>query len=234
MTRGILYIVWGDQIEPQLQRSIQSVKKYYPDLPIHVHRAQNLAEGGLLQKAKMGSITPFESTLYLDADTVVLGNLDHAFARSEDIGLACCICECPWTRRYGNEEGDHIEYNTGVLFFTSKSRPVFDAWESFAPTVPAAGRWAVSTDGKTYGSSHDDQAGFARAIQTTRFNPFVLPLNYNFRPPFHKPFFSPLKIWHSPFPVPPTIEQISTRTESGQAPVTYVVVEWRRNTPPKG
>ena len=30
------------------------------------------------------------------------------------------------------------------------------------------------------------------------------------------------------------IEQISTRTESGQAPVTYVVVEWRPNTPPKG
>jgi hypothetical protein len=224
MTRGILYIVWGDKIESQLQRSIESVKKIYPGMPTHVERVENLAERGLLQKAKMASVSPFESTLYLDADTVVLGNLDYAFDRAEEFGLACSICECPWTRRYG-------EYNTGVIFFTQKSRAVFDAWESLAPTVPASGRWAVAIEGKIYGSAHDDQASFARAIQSCRLNPYVLPLNYNFRPPFQKSFFSPMKIWHSPYPVPETIERISSATEAGQVPVTHIAVEWRANKP---
>src|SRR5476649_787202 len=126
MARGILYIVWGDNIEAQLQRSIQSVRNFYPDMPIHIERGSNDPTQGFRQKTVMGSITPFETTLFLDADTVVLGNLDYAFDRAEEYGLACCICECPWLRRYGNAEGDIIEYNSGVLFFSQKSRHIFD------------------------------------------------------------------------------------------------------------
>src|SRR5947208_13022472 len=110
MDRGVLYIVWGEAIEPLLQRSIQSVRKYYPHMPIHVERGQVDPVRGLVQKTRMLSATPFATTLYLDADTVVLGNLDTAFDRADEFGLACCICECPWLRRYGPEHGDQIEY----------------------------------------------------------------------------------------------------------------------------
>jgi hypothetical protein len=141
VSRGILYIVWGDKIEPLLKRSMDSVRKFYPDLPIHVHRGQPDPIRGLQQKSKMISLTPFETTLFLDADTVVVGNLDYAFDRCEEFGLACSICECPWLRRYGSTEGDQIEYNTGVLFFSPKARQVFETWQSIAPTTPSQSRW---------------------------------------------------------------------------------------------
>jgi hypothetical protein len=103
--RGVLYIVWGDKIEPLLQRSIASVRRFYPSIPVEVVRGTEDPLRGLQQKSRMISHTPFETTLFLDADTVVLGNLDYAFDRAEEFGLACCICECPWTRRYGAIEG---------------------------------------------------------------------------------------------------------------------------------
>jgi hypothetical protein len=221
MARGVLYIVWGEKIEPLLQRSMQSVRKYYPNIPIHVERGQEDPKRGLQQKSKMGRVTPYETTLFLDADTVVLGNLDYAFDRAEEFGLACCICECPWTRRYGQGEEDNIEYNTGVLCFSAKAKPVFEAWETIAPTCPSASRW-MAPDGKLRGLEYDDQASFARAVRSCGFNPHVLPLNYNFRPGFHRTFFTPMKVWHSPHPVPPQLEEISSATEAGQRPVTYL------------
>jgi hypothetical protein len=231
MTRGILYIVWGDKIEDQLQRSIRSVKKFYPHIPIHVERLQNPSERPLLQKANMATFTPFESTLYLDADTVVLGNLDFAFDRAEEFGLACAICECPWSRRYDTAEGDNVEYNTGVLFFTAKSRSVFDAWQRLAPTTPSTGRWWAAKEGRLFTSSGDDQASFARAVRSSSFNPFVLPANFNFRPNFQQSFFTPLKIWHSPMEVPASIEEMSTAAETNQSPVTFAMLKWGSTKP---
>ncbi len=177
--RGILYLVWGEKIDGLLNRSIQSVKKYYPKMPIHVVRGN--AGDGLMQKSRMGSLTPFESTLYLDADTVVMGNLDWAFERAEQFGVACTINECPWLRRYGQEQGDRTEYNTGVIFFSSSAREVFSTWERIAPTTASRSLW-LSERGERQGSAYDDQASFAQALLATNWNPFVLPLNWNLRP----------------------------------------------------
>jgi hypothetical protein len=221
MTRGVLYIVWGEKIEPLLQRSMASVRKFYPDMPIEVVRGVADPVRGLAQKSKMATQSPFESTLFLDADTVVLGNLDYAFERAEEFGLACAICECPWLRRYGKEEGDQIEYNTGVLFFNAKSRPVFDNWQELAATCPSRSRW-LSSDGQLRGLEYDDQSGFARAVRKCGFNPYILPINYNFRPGFYRSFFAPMKIWHSPHEVPANLAELSAACESGQRPVQFL------------
>jgi hypothetical protein len=231
MTRGVLYIVWGDKVEAQLERSMQSVKKYYPDMAIHVERVENLAERSLLQKAKMAALTRFESTVYLDSDTVVLGNLDFAFERAEEFGLACSICECPWTRRYDAGEGDNIEYSTGVIFFSAKSRRVFELWEKLAPSAPATSRWWAAREGRLFSNAGDDQASFARAIRSANFNPFVLPVNYNFRPNFFQSVFCPIKIWHASVPVPGGLEEMSGDVESGKNPVTYVNLKWQSDKP---
>src|SRR5438876_9554670 len=95
--RGVLYIKWGD-VHEMLDRSIESVKKYHPELGIHVHDCPGGSD--LLVKAKMLDLTPFEETLFLDIDTVVLGRLDYGFEKARQAGLACCICECPWARRH--------------------------------------------------------------------------------------------------------------------------------------
>ena len=91
--------------------------------------------------------------------------------------------------------GDLVEYNTGVLFFSEKAKPVFDAWARLAPTVESSLLF-VNDDGDVRRQPHDDQAAFALALHETGFVPFVLPLNWNFRPNFYRSFFGPLKIWH--------------------------------------
>ena len=78
--RGVLYIVWGSAAEGPLERSLDSLKSHHPELPVHVAR---LGDGAcLLDKARMGDLSPYKETLYLDADTVVLGNLDFGFAKA--------------------------------------------------------------------------------------------------------------------------------------------------------
>jgi hypothetical protein len=79
MSRGALYIVWpGDpRTEDALQRSIASLNAVHPGLPYHV---EVMPEGTtLLDKARMCDLSPFDETLFIDADTVVLERFDFAF-----------------------------------------------------------------------------------------------------------------------------------------------------------
>ncbi len=47
----------------------------------------------LNQKATMFDLSPFDETLFLDLDTVVLGRLDFGFQKAQQFGLAIAICE---------------------------------------------------------------------------------------------------------------------------------------------
>jgi hypothetical protein len=207
--RGVLYMVWGDKVAPYLERSMASLREWHPELPIHVERIT--ADGDpiqlLVQKARMLDVTPFAETLFLDADTVVLGRLDFGFERALRFSLACTINECPWARRFTDPRlsGDLIEYNSGVLFFTHAARPVFDAWAACATTLDSSVEWEER--GHLHRMTHADQAGFARAIEDTATCPFVLPLNWNYRPWFHRAFFGPIRIWHDYGDVPEFIRQ---------------------------
>lgn len=197
--RGVLYIRWPGERDDHatLNRSLQSLEKQHPGMPSKVIELQS---GTLLDKARMFDLSPFEQTLYLDLDTVVMGDLSYGFEKASEHGLACSICECPWARRYPSAAGDMIEYNTGVLFFTKKAEPVFDAWKRLAGTVDSSSRFQV---GQAVGIMPlNDQAGFALAVEETRFNPWVLPLNWNFRHRWQRTAFGPVKIWHDYAPVP--------------------------------
>ena len=190
--RGILYITWGNKPDQVQQRSIDSAARHHGELPIHVVRLPENAT--LLEKSRMFDMTPFEETLYLDADTVVLGRLDFGFEKAVRHGLACAICECPWARRYTGLSGDMVEYNTGVLFFTAKARTVFEEWKKLAFSLDSS--TPIFVDGRLGHMPLNDQAGFALAVEQSGFVPFVLPYNWNFRPRWHKSFFGPIKIWH--------------------------------------
>jgi hypothetical protein len=203
--RGVIYMIWGsdDKTRRALERSRQSVQAVHPELPIEVIQIEaDDPIKGLLAKSSMFRRSPFRETLFLDADTVVLGRLDFGFQKAQDFGLACCICECPWARRYGGIEGETIEYNTGVLFFGERSRPVFEGWERLATQLDSSMIY-LSSQGRRMRMRYNDQCSFAAAIEETRFAPFVLPLNWNFRPQWQHSFFGPLKIWHDYLEVPP-------------------------------
>jgi len=196
--RGILYIVWGkdDKTERALERSKQSVKDIHPELPVEVCRLDvDDPIKGLLQKARMFELSPFNETLFLDADTLVLGRLDFGFTKAQEFGVACCICECPWANRYAGVQGETVEYGTGVLFFARRAKPVFDAWSQLAPKIDSSVVFH-GPQGQIMRMPYADQGSFAVAIEETKVSPFVLPLNWNFRPQWQLSFFGPLKIWH--------------------------------------
>lgn len=206
MTRGILYIVWEGETEApkHLGRSIDSIQKHHPGLPFEVVHFD--PSSSLLDKSRMLDVSPFETTLFLDADTVVMGDLSHGFDKAEQHGLACCLCECPWARRYEGlkHRGELEEFNTGVLFFTKRMRPLFDEWKRLAESLNSAHHF-TNTSKQSCVMPANDQASFALAVDSLEVNPWVLPLNWNFRPPWHHTFFGPLKIWHSMEPVPPAL-----------------------------
>ena len=56
--RGVLYIVWGDGVKDQLERSVDSLRRFHPELPVHVEELPT--ESSLLDKARMMQMTPFE------------------------------------------------------------------------------------------------------------------------------------------------------------------------------
>ena len=218
--RGVIYIVWGNFEQRLLDRSMASLKAHHPELPLKVIRLAD--DASLLDKAAMMELTPFAETLFLDADTVVLDNLEFGFEKAARHGLACSICECPWARRYGGIDGDIVEYNTGVLFFTEQARPVFDAWRTGVAEIDSS---IVFTDGGSlHRMPHNDQAGFSVAIDDAGTLPFVLPYNWNFRPKWHKSWFGPLKIWHDYEPVPERLLVHNVKQAASDSVVTLSVL----------
>ena len=190
-SRGALYLIWGDRQEALLGRSLDSLRRFHPELPVHVER---LSGAGLLTKSRLHDFTPFCETLFLDSDTVVCDRLDGGFDAALRFGLACAICECPWARRYNAFLGDAkyadlVEYNSGVLFFTQQAAPVFDTWKRHVVALDSS--IAFYSKGRVRTMPVNDQAGLALALRETKFNPFALPGNWNFRPQWQRSFFRP-------------------------------------------
>jgi hypothetical protein len=219
--RGVLYVKWGNRLDALLRRSIDSVARFHPELPIHVHEFP--PDSDILAKCSIFERSPFEETLFLDCDTVVLARLEFGFEMSQRHGLACCISECPWARRYAalKDASDVVEYNTGVLFFSAKAKAVFDLWKQSAGEIDSTARFYV---GDQIHEGHNDQAGFAYAIRQLDVVPFVLPPNYNLRPMWQRGFFGPVKVWHSYDAVPPSVCQFSIEQDRRDAIIRYAVL----------
>jgi len=222
MTRGILSIYWGDESQLPIERLKASVKKFHPELQHDIIKVD--APGGesssLNKKAEMLDLSPFDETLFLDLDTVVFGRLDFGFEKAAQHGIALAICEVPWGRRYPKIfQGDQIEYNTGVIFFTKQAKVVFDQWRILAGSIDSS--ILHIKKGQIETMPANDQGSFALAIEKTGFNPFVLPLNWNFRPGWHKSFFGPIKIWHDYSDPPPFFDEASIYYASADSIIQY-------------
>jgi hypothetical protein len=222
MSRGVLYIAWGARALEASKRSIASIQQYHPELPYEFVELPPQTDPlrGLLEKSRMMELSPFDETLFLDADTVVLDRLDFGFEQAQRFGVACCICESPWARRYpALPQDDGIEYNTGVLFFTRKAEPLFRRWRELTPIVDSHIQFMF--EGKPARSSHNDQGAFAVAVREWDRAPFILPLNWNFRPPYHWTFFGPIKVWHDYESVPDGLLELNAYYKKSDAIIRF-------------
>lgn len=184
---GVLYVYWGNGPEVDLQKSLHSVKKLGYDY--HIVKLEGQRHYG--DKARMYELSPFETTLFLDTDTILLDNINYGFEKANRHGLALSIAPACYARRFIKNCGDWIEYNSGVIFFRKSDRveEVFEKWIKHAHRYPTS-----------------DQSSLTIALEDTHFNPFVLPQNYNFRSHLKvNPIFGPIKIWHSKDSLPKNI-----------------------------
>ena len=202
--RGVLLIAWESDSAAEralLDRAIASLRQFHPELSYHVAALP----GGTPRLDKAGPLarSPFETTLFLDGDAVVLGRLDFGFEMAERYGLACGLGDNPWRRRHVGMPGDAVEYDAGVLFFDQRAAPVFEAWARLAPLVDLPVSQVVG--GKVALAPCDDRIGFTQAVELCGMVPFVLPLNWNLRPRWQRSFFGPVRLWCSHDAVPETL-----------------------------
>jgi lipopolysaccharide biosynthesis glycosyltransferase len=191
MTKGILYYVWGNYNKTDLNKSIESARKF----GYHTKVVHDYYKGKGLQRyqKRIGiyDSSPFDLTLHLDTDTIIKGNLDYGFNMAKKYGLACCIAPAsssyiatPNTIQDIMNE-DLPQYNCGVLFFSKKAKKVFRRWERLLVEHPL--------------SKDNDQPYFAQAV-SENLNPYILPKTWNFRPHVRyesKAYHGELKILHS-------------------------------------
>jgi len=223
VSRGVLYLIWGRRADTVIDRSIFSLKAFHPELDYEVKRLPPDTDQfkGFLEKSSMMDFSPFDETLFLDADTIVLDRLDFGFAQALRFGVACCICESPWSRRYhGLRKDDGVEYNTGVLFFTRDAEPLFRRWKELSRVVDSAMDF-LSPNGELKLMPFNDQASFAKAAAEWDRTPFILPMNWNFRPLFYRTFFGPIKIWHDYRDPPPALRQLNAAYRNPNAIIQF-------------
>lgn len=179
-SKGIVYVAWGDKVQDELQRSIDSL----PDGIPHTVIEPETHDSGHSAKLCMFEESPYDLTLYLDTDTVVLtDNLDFVFEMAWLYNIAIALAPASdAAHQYGFVGEDYLpQYNTGVMCFnkSDRTREVFE-W------------WRENQVGKY------DQPAFARAVWHHTVNPYVLPREWNFRSmPLEVQGFGPIKIWHS-------------------------------------
>jgi hypothetical protein len=104
--------------------------------------------------------------------------------------------------------------------FNGRAKPIFDAWKAVATTVDSSIRHLHN--GQVAVMPHNDQGGFAVAMEQSVFAAFVLPLNWNFRPGWHHSYFGPIRIWHDYRDVPEPVIAGNTYYERPDSIIQFV------------
>jgi hypothetical protein len=83
-TKGVVYIAIGDKAKRELKQSQHSLTRSNPTLDVCVWSEQQIADYSPVQLSRYAKMTlldwsPFEHTLYLDADTRVFRDLTPGF-----------------------------------------------------------------------------------------------------------------------------------------------------------
>ncbi len=233
-SRGVLYIVYGTRIRPTLERSLASLRETNPHLGIQVEEVPdddpNDEFRGHLRKAHALDLSPFDETLFLDADTVVMAPLDFGFDMAARHGLACCHNESPWAVKY-ESAGNHWstpEYNTGVFFFTAAARPILERWRHLAGVIDSG--HDVYYNKQLMRQHFSDQASFARAVEECDVRPFVLPCTWNLRPRWVRHFHGPVRVWHEYSEPPEDLKALQQAYGTTDRAYGYHILEGRGPT----
>ena len=157
--QGVLYVAYGDNARDQAGVSIRTVRKQAKGLPIAVVSDTPMTgvehniyhpeadRGARTQKTQMYRLSPFEQTLFLDADTEMLSSPAGGWELLKYVDLVLTqdvnriFSENHWPHLNKDEvaattkllgTGQHLYYNSGVIFFRRNDRTeaMMDAWHA--------------------------------------------------------------------------------------------------------
>lgn len=150
MTRGVVMVVYGEQAEQSERRACEALEHICPDLPVHIERqrrgwATDTAESRYA-KVTLFNWSPFDHTVYLDADTQVYQSIDVGFQMLAD-GWDIVISpsqnqdEYEWLWHCGKVDKAEtlkalgfqaLQLQAGVFFMAKNERTeaLFEAWRT--------------------------------------------------------------------------------------------------------
>jgi hypothetical protein len=223
-SRGVLYVAFGDRYQAEARRSIATMRRVSPAMPCavitdaewkeaprpdtFVLRPRDVSFGSKPRTMYDGS--PYEETLFLDTDTVVVRDVTPLFGllRWYDLGVKFAGPQL--------NEADGLEYHTqassGVILFR-KCEATADAFTRWLAEFERARSEVTSvTDPRGLG----DQRYFAIAVARSRARPVHLDNFVLFNLSEAMLTHSPPMIVHGRLP---EIEAIARRIVDGWDPV---------------
>ncbi len=233
LQRGIYIVAYGGPAREEAKKLIASCRQHIPHIPIAVAATTPVADeefnielpdadvGARIAKLRAHEVTPFENTLYLDADTEVISDEILLYFKIVEDGFDLVIATDPpkhqrlsTFRNYANsaemehlraEHGDLnvLQMNGGVWAFRKDTTAgFFKAWRN---------RWEV------FGKK--DQGALSLALRDCPLRVFVLGNEYNyFTLPQHRtPGVSPVALLHTPGNARRWQGAINARLDSAEA-----------------
>jgi hypothetical protein len=166
--------------------------------------------GNNLEKSRLIDLLPagYETLLYLDTDTRIVGDVDLGFAKAERHGIAMAPAPnynlpeffnfASIMRPVGVEPADQIMYNSGVIFFrlTPIIRQVLERWRD------------LCTESGGPNDFSRDQPFLTLALEQLGVTPYVLSPLYNYRG-LGEYAVGNIRIWHSHFAPPPDLNDFA-------------------------
>ncbi len=200
-TKGVIYIATGEKCVNEALVSAASLKRYMPDLPVtlfsdihiaseYINNVVSIKEPTNTFEDKIRNIykSPYDYTLYLDADTYICDDFSELFDLLDnfDIAAAHNYGRRFSTGRYSDKAitTSFPTFNCGVILFKKsvKTRELFSGWLRLYLRNKRRQRADVNHK-KIQGGVLNDQHSFREAVYESDARVCILARNYNLRCP---------------------------------------------------
>jgi hypothetical protein len=223
----VVWVAWGDRYVRDAARSRASITDRSlrtclitdhasaaaaPDVFDHVIKA-DFKLTSYLRKCELYRLLPadYETFLFLDVDTTVIGDISLGFDKARKYGIAMAQAPRYALERFqgfdeimraaGVTPRGQLQFNSGVIFFhrTPAVEAVLLKWESLAHEYGGpTGKFAELS--KVFG----DQPYLTLAMEILELNPYTLSTSFNHRAKGEL-IDGDVRIWHSYKPIPPDL-----------------------------
>jgi len=186
--RGVVYVAYGREARQEALMSSRTVEEHNPGLPISLIASEPLGKLHFIKydlprernrwaKLNIDTLSPYNVTAYLDADTRVTGRLTAGFEMLEDgWDMAMALSknqETDWLWHCSEDDRQMTEarlrhkglqYGAGVMFVAwgERTRALWAAWRE---------EWGAFCG--------QDQGAFMRALQRVRVRLWILGGTWN-------------------------------------------------------